>query len=237
MRNYSTVVAIFGLIVINVSLAPIYALNGNGPESPITEFWLQYSSIVLSTLSVFAIAFTLWLQIRSNKIQESEIEQNKLFAVQNYDSQLLVLIKQLMEERLEQPRYRCWELMADLQAEQSARAEMKQVFEYTMRDQWIDRKTALTNTNSERHKDFASFIKLVRHFDIMSRYRFSEVTASALNFYYIYYRRFFIDMAEMYRDVEETMNADEKMHYVSPAWLGVVERLDNVMRDFDLPLR
>ena len=81
------IVFIISGVFIALLLFPLYVGLEYGKLPSVTEHWIQYISVFLSSFSFAAVILTLWLQHKEEVKQLKQIKKNFEFAQQNYDSQ------------------------------------------------------------------------------------------------------------------------------------------------------
>ena len=204
-----------------------------GQLPSVTEYWIQYISVFLSSFSFGAVILTLWIQHKDEKQQQEQIKKNFEFAQHNYDSQILDKIHFFTSDSMAKCRGGACRLWYQLDKDPDIREKVLEYFIMT-----------ITNTEGENegieneqfYKDFSDFFKLIRYFNVMSFYSFNNITANAVHYYYVYYRRFFKDMIDIYKQAYESIEESKKATTVRENWIYLVEKMDAIMTDNNLPL-
>ena len=223
-------VAILVVIVLIAVLSfPIYLGIQFGQLPSITEYWLQYLSIFLSSFSFVAVLITLWLQYKESKKQQVQIEKNFEFAQQNYNSQVLNKIHYFMSEDMEKCRSGCWLLWSKIKTERRTRSEIKKLFRKVLINNWGNEKKASETFNTELWDYFSSFYKLARYFDVLSHFKYDSLTANAIHYYYIFFRPLFIEMIALYNETYESIDKERLLVKSKEGWINLVEKYDKVM--------
>lgn len=234
-----TLLFLMVLILFFVLLSfPVYLGIEYGQLPSVTEYWLQYLSIFLSSFSFAAVLVTLWLQYKEGKKQQIQIEKNFEFAQQNYDSQILDKIHFFMSENMEDCRANCWMLWSKLKTDTEATDnELFTLFQKTITNDWGDKEMAKQTFESEIWKYFSGFYKLVRYFDVLSNYKYTELTANAIHYYYIFYRSFFETMIGIYNRAYDSIEKEIMITQSKEGWVYLIEKYDSIMDEHKLPLK
>lgn len=217
------------LLAVVASVVPYIVTMEYGFGSSRVNFWLRYTAVVLSALSVFAIAVTLL-------IQQRQIENNFRFAKQTYDLRVMKIITELVSENMDKHRKNCWILKNDLENEETAVEEMREVLSHSIRGSW-EKYGSKSSSLRLRHKQFASFVKLVRKMRVISEHELSKTTANSIHFYYIYFRPLVEKMVNMYVQCEKEIDNEEMAYTVRPGWLNVLSKMDSAMREHGLAVK
>ena len=106
MKKYILIATIV-LLILAIVLFPILVSFLYGTRPSVTEFWLQYTSILLSSTSFIAVIYTIWQQNRASISHEEEIKTNFKFARQNYDAQILNVIERFNSDTIVRCRKSC----------------------------------------------------------------------------------------------------------------------------------
>lgn len=219
------ILAIIGLLVF-----PIYLGFKYGQLPSVPEYWLQYLSIFLSCFSFIAVLITIWLQSSDSKKQQEQIIKNFEFAQQNYDSQILDKIHYFMSDNMMDCRNGCWIIWAQLRNENSdIRNQLLVLFKQSIINNYGNERQAKDTFDSPMFHNYSCFIKMARYFDVISNYRFTELTAKALHYYYIFYRPLLNEMSLLYNEAYEATNCDERITQIKDGWVNVIDKLDFVM--------
>ena len=84
---------IIGFIILILVITPVVIASHYGLLPTITEFWMQYTTMLLSTTSFLAVIYTISQQNESNKKHDAEIAKEFEFAKQNYEAQILNILE------------------------------------------------------------------------------------------------------------------------------------------------
>ena len=71
---------------------------------------------------------------------------------------------------------------------------------------------------------------------MLSHYKISAETAYAIHFYYVWWRSFFIEMIECFKNAADEIPEQEQHLHFLPDWCYLVNRLDKQMEKYKLPL-
>ena len=227
---------VFLLIFFVLLSFPVYLGIEYGQLPSITEYWLQYLSIFLSSFSFAAVLITIWLQYSESKKQQIQIEKNFEFAQQNYDSQILDKIHFFMSENMEDCRSNCWMLWSKLKTDTSTTNELFVLFQKSITNDWGDEETAKQTFSSELWSNFSGFYKLARYFDVLSNYKYTELTANAIHYYYIFYRPFFENMINIYNRAYDSIAKEDMITQSKEGWVYLIEKYDSIMEEYKLSL-
>lgn len=224
-----SVIAFFLILILIPLLVGLkYGLKPNE-----TEYSIQYISVFLSSFSFGAVILTLWKQHKDEKQQQEQIKKNFEFAQHNYESQILDKIHFFTSDSMSKCRGGACRLWFQIESDPTLRKKVMDYFIMT-----------ITNTegdndgieNEEFYKDFCAFFKLIRYFNVMSFYAFNEITANAVHYYYVYYRSFFKDMIDIYNEACDSIDKKKQVTTVRENWIYLVEKMDNIMIQNNLPL-
>ena len=223
------VIAFFLVLI----LIPLFVGLKFGLKPNETEYSIQYVSVFLSSFSFGAVILTLWKQHKDEKQQQEQIKKNFEFAQHNYESQILDKIHFFTSDSMSRCRSGACRLWFQIESDPSLR---KKVMDYYI--------MTITNTEGENegienedfYKDFCAFFKLIRYFNVMSFYAFNEITANAVHYYYVYYRSFFKDMISLYNEACDSIDKNKQVTTVRENWIYLVEKMDAIMIQNNLPL-
>lgn len=230
-------VTLVALILIVLLLFPIYLGLVYGQLPSVPEYWLQYISIFLSCFSFIAVLVTIWMQSSDSKKQQEQIVKNFEFAQQNYDSQILDKIHYFMSDNMKDCRNGCWIIWAQLNSSDSnIKNELKQLFKQSIINDYGNENQAHNTFISPIFQNYSYFIKMARYFDVISNYRFTELTAKALHYYYIFYRPLLKEMSDLYNKAYEETFPNERITQIKDGWVNIVEKLDCVMVNNNLSI-
>lgn len=229
------VVAIIACFVALIAF-PLYIGLEYGKLPSVTEYWLQYLSVFLSSFSFAAVLLTLWLQQREEKKQQKQIKMNFEFAQQNYDSQILEKIHFFTSEPMHECRTGACLLWAKLESEESMKETIHNYFVMSVTNNWGDEATARKMYKGDLYKNFGHFFKLIRYFNVLSFYSFNNLTANAIHYYYIYYRPFFVEMIDIYNAACDSLDTKRATPITRENWVHLVDKFDKIMTENNLPL-
>lgn len=226
------------LVVLGLLLFPIYLGLEYGQLPSVPEYWLQYLSIFLSCFSFIAVLVTIWMQSSDSKKQQEQIAKNFDFAQQNYDSQVIDKIHYFMSDNMSNCRNGCWILWAQLKKSKrtTIRTELLSLFKQSILNDYGDETKAQHTFKSTVFYNYSCFIKMARYFDVISNYRFTELTAKALHYYYIFYRPLFIEMSQLYNEAYNDTKPKKRTVQAKDGWVNLVSKLDAVMAANKLPI-
>lgn len=231
---YRTVILVLLVsLFIALILFPLYVGLVYGKTPTETEYWIQYISVFLSSFSFAAVIITLWKQHKDEKQQQEQIRKNFEFAQHNYDSQILDKIHFFTSDSMAKCRGGACRLWFQLDSDSAIK---EKVLEYLI--------MTITNKEEEKgnideddfYKDICAFFKLIRYFNIMSFYSYNNITANAVHFYYVYYRRFFKEMIEIYNEACDSIEENQQVKLVRENWIYLVKKMDDIMIKNNLPL-
>ena len=208
---------------------PLYVGLEYGKLPSVTEYWIQYISVFLSSFSFAAVLLTLWLQQREEKKQQKQIEMNFDFAQHNYDSQILEKIHFFTSESMHESRTGACLLWAKLESEDSMRQTIHEYFKMSLTNDWGDEKTAKSIYEGNLYKYFGDFFKLIRYFNVLSFYSFNNLTANAIHYYYIYYRPFFLKMIDIDNGACDLLDEQREKPITRENWIHLIEKFDEIM--------
>ena len=70
------IITVIVIAIVAITMSPIYKGLMYGTMPTLTEFWLQYTSIILSSTSFIAVIYTIWKQGKAEQEHQVEINQN-----------------------------------------------------------------------------------------------------------------------------------------------------------------
>lgn len=216
------------LILIPLLVGLKYGLKPNE-----TEYSIQYISVFLSSFSFGAVILTLWKQHKDEKQQQEQIKKNFEFAQHNYESQILDKIHYFTSNSMSKCRSGACRLWFQIESNPSLREKVMDYFIMTITNTEGDNEGI---EDEEFYKDFCAFFKLIRYFNVMSFYAFNEITANAVHYYYVYYRGFFKDMIDIYNKACDSIEKNKQVTTVRENWIYLVEKMDAIMIQNNLPL-
>lgn len=216
--------------------------NCNKP-SPV-EFWIGYVGIILTFLSIVFVGVTLGIQIYQIGIQRKSIkdvsdsnERSFMMAQSDYDAYVLKLIERFLSPEMGACRQRCWLLRQEfIDNHDEVYDEILRIFKMQITDDWGSREEYACLQQTEFFKDYAEFTKLIRFFDMMSRYDIHEQPAMAIHFYYGWWRSFFVEMIECFKVAFDAVEPHKRHLSFMPDWHDMIERMDAKMIKYNLPV-
>lgn len=220
-------------VFIALLLFPLYVGFEYGKLPSVTEYWIQYISVFLSSFSFAAVILTLWLQHKEEVKQQKQIKKNFEFAQQNYDSQILDKIHYFTSDSMAACRAGACKLWHQLETDPSTKEKVFQYFIMTITNTEEDEEGV---TEEEFYKNFCSFFKLIRYFNVLSFYSFNCITANAVHYYYVYYRQFFSEMTDIYNRACDSIDESKQVTTVRENWIYLVNKFDAIMEQNNLPL-
>lgn len=222
---------LIGFIIIVLVVTPIVIASHYGVLPTITEFWMQYTTLLLSTTSFLAVIYTISQQNESNKKHDEEIAKEFEFAKQNYDAQILNILERFGTNDM----IRCRQSSDLLFASLSNEADLKILKTIIKCEAYgylgVDDELKLI-ANTEMYKYYADFLQVTRLFYVLSCYEYDEVTKRAVKFEYDYYRRIFIAINRVYRKTVAELPNDRIYDIVTSfktQWLSILETFDDIL--------
>ena len=217
------------------------------PEIPKTspvDFWIGYVGIILTFLSIVFVVVTLGVQIYEIMLQRKSIvdvsksnSENYAIARNDYDSYVLKLVDRFLSADMGTCRQRNWLLrQAIIKDRTKTLTEISAIFAKQITDNWGTRKEYEELQKTEAFKDFSEFTKLIRFFDMMSRYQINEQPAMAIHFYYAWWRSYFIIMTDCFKSTFESIFPEQRQLSFMPDWYDLTTRMDAKMQQFGLPI-
>ena len=229
----ASVIFIIIAMFLCIILFPLYIGVKYGQLPSVTEYWIQYISVFLSSFSFGAVILTLWKQHKDEKQQQEQIKKNFEFAQHNYDSQILDKIHYFTSESMAKCRGGACRLWYQIDSDPSIRNKVLNYFIMTITNTEAENEGI---ENDEFYKDFCAFFNLIRYFNVMSFYSFNNITANAVHYYYVFYRRFFKDMISIYNKACDSIDKSEQVTIVRENWIYLVKKMDKIMIQNNLPL-
>lgn len=224
------IVTLIIVAIILITTFPIFIGYVYGTKPNITEFCLQYTSILLSSTSFIAVIYTIWKQNKAEQEHQIEINQNYEFAKQNYDMQILNSIEKFSSDSMIECKRSC-DIILSKYSDNDFMEEFQKVLEaeacgYLNSDS--------IKTESVAYKCFMDFIQITRFFNVLSFYNYNATTANAIQYYYDYYRVLFVRIHGLYNKILRELPEDQvKNHkdYFSTQWSNILIRFDKIMRN------
>lgn len=230
MKKYILLSAIV-LLILAIVLFPILVSFMYGTRPSITEFWLQYTSILLSSTSFIAVIYTIWQQNKASISHDEEIRTNFKFARQNYDAQILNVIERFNSDSIIRCRKSCDILVSKLQNEQVDK-ELNSILKCEACGYLNLEKEMEQLVNTETYKYYLDFIQITRLFSLLSNYDYNYITANALRYDYYYYRWLFEHIHLKYQNILKDVPSDkikDHRNYLYTEWEYIVVRFDKIM--------
>ncbi|MFL1682134.1 MULTISPECIES: hypothetical protein [Bacteroidales] len=230
MKKYILIATIV-LLILAIVLFPILVSFLYGTRPSVTEFWLQYTSILLSSTSFIAVIYTIWQQNRASISHEEEIKTNFKFARQNYDAQILNVIERFNSDTIVRCRKSCDILVSKLQNKQIDE-ELTRILKCEACGYLNLEKEMDQLVNTETYKYYLDFMQITRLFSLLSNYNYNYVTANALRYDYYYYRWLFGHIHLKYQNILKDLSPDKiKDHgnYLYTEWEYIIARFDKIM--------
>ncbi len=210
---------------------------------PSVEFWVGFSGVMLSFMSIVMVIVTVIFQLHQLKLQNKSLDQvaesnneNFQIAQSDYNAYVLKLVETYLGAEMAPCRQVCWLLREDLKHDKSKLNEIQKLFIMQIKDDWGTREEYAQLQQTDLFKDYAQFTKLIRYFDMMSHYKITEETAYAIHFYYVWWRSFFIQMIDCFMTAFEKTTPSERHMTFPPDWCSLVKRMDAQMKKYDLSL-
>lgn len=153
---------------------------------------------------------------------------------QNYDSYVLEHIEKLfISDNYKNTRIRTWEFWTAIKTDPGIEKELISIIDGSLKPHWgRNRGDAKKIFKTKTYQDYTEAMKLIRYFDIISRYSFSKITAPAIVFYYDYYRDFFKYFTGLYRVRHAELTKSNSTDQVEQSFFTIVERLDKSLKAY-----
>ena len=226
---------IIGFVVSILIITPIIIASHYGVLPTITEFWMQYTTLLLSTTSFLAVIYTISQQNESNKKHDEEIAKEFEFAKQNYEAQILNIVERFGTDDMIRCRQSSDLLFASLSSSDDLKI-LKTIIKceaYGYLGVEEDLKSVVT---TDVYKHYADFQQITRLFYVLSCYNYDEVTRRAVKYEYDYYRRIFIAINRIYRETVMELETDKIYDcnlIFKTQWLSILEAFDDVFSGED----
>lgn len=205
----------------------VYEDNVEHPSE--ATFWLGYTGIILSFISIITVIVTLIVQLRELELQKISLEDNYKISEDTYNAYILKLVEKFLGPEMSECRKTCWLLRSDIKVSKTKLEKMKKLFIMQIKDNWGTRAEYQKLQSTVAFGEYAMFTKLIRFFDMLSHYRITKETAYAIHFYYVWWRGFFIEMIDCYNQAKASISSQEIYMTVDPSWIDLVERMDMQM--------
>lgn len=202
------------------------------PLPPKNEFIINVINFLFTSVTICLIAITLWVQHKEAKAVKKQVDLSESFAKRDYDAQVLAILEKFIGGSYAENRRACWVLISNIHKPETV-ANMYGMFVAEALNYYG--KTPDDFMETPGYKQYASFIRIIRVFELMSVYELSKETSSAIHFYYIYYRKLFIIMTKIYEDVF-SRNDIKKHISIKHRWVNLIPDLDKIMSFHKLPL-
>lgn len=210
---------------------------------PSVEFWVGFSGVMLSFVSIVMVILTVLFQLHQLKLQNKSLDQvaesnkeNFHIAQSDYNAYVLKLVETFLSTEMDTCRQVCWLLREELKHDEGKLGEIKKLFIMQIRDDWGTREEYALLQKTDLFNDYAQFTKLIRYFDMMSHYKITKETAYAIHFYYVWWRSFFVQMIDCFMDAFDNLDPSERHMTFPPDWCSLVSRMDAQMINYDLSL-
>lgn len=236
------IILILALVVMSVaaSMTPLYlgTIEGWTPDKP--QFFVQYCGVFVNSISLATVAITLIFQHKQMKLQGEQLDQlnksndhNFKMAEDTYDSLVLGLVRELQSSSTEQMRKEA-SLFREYLRSNTNKKRLEEIFEYVILDSWGTVEEYEKILEDEVYQQFHAFTSLSRLFDTISYYEFNKVTIQSIHFYYTWWRESFLIYNQIYYKVYNRI--DNKRLSFIPNWVTMTDRMDEKIRQFNLPL-
>ena len=231
MKRIISIIIIL-IVIVTVTMSPICIGYIYGARPNITEFWLQYTSVLLSSISFIAVIYTIWKQNKAEQKHQMEINQNYEFARQNYDMQILNVIEKFSSAPMIECRKSCNILLSKFNDD----VFMKD-FKNLLKSEacgYLNDKDFYIKINSEAYKYYMDFIQITHFFNVLSFYDYNPKTANAIQYYYDYYRSLFVRIDYLYVNILKELPQEYVKNYKDyfcTQWSNILLRFDKIMRD------
>ena len=214
-----------------------FFINDENVENPSeASFWLGFTGIILSFISIVTVVVTLIMQLRELDLQKCSLEDNYKISEDNYNAYVLQLIEKFLGPEMSECRQTCWLLRQQIKSDPKALDKMQSLFSMQIRDDCGTREEYEKLQKTQSFCDYSRFTKLIRFFDMLSHYNITKETAYAIHFYYVWWRSFFIEMINCYKTAESSIPIEKINLSVSPSWCDLIERMDSQMLKHGLSL-
>lgn len=232
----------FTIVIIVTVLVPLFLGNQLGWKPNIPEFSIQYIGVVISSISIIIVAITLAIQYSEISLQRKQLEElnhsnNKNFKISenSYDSNVLNLIENLfLSKEMEEVREKCFHLREKIKRDDEVFLKIKEIYKMQISDNWNLNPISAKIKKDELFNYYLAFERLARYFDTISNYELSNVTSSAIHFYYVWWRGLIKQMQNCFLEANE--ECDTKYLSFLPNWVTMPDRLDKQLLKFNLPL-
>ena len=220
----------------------IFTISNQENVTPV-EFWIGFSGVLLSFISIVMVIMTLVSQLYQLKLQKVSLDQvaesnneNFQIAQSDYNAYVLQLVEKFLGPEMTTCREVCWLLREDLKHDKSKLDEIKKLFVMQISDDWGTREEYAALQKTQVFVDYANFTKLIRFFDMMSHYKITEETAYAIHFYYVWWRSFFVEMINCFN--QAFLDTEESKRHMSfpPDWCSLITRMDSQMNKLGLSI-
>ena len=208
-----------------------YYYNYGFVEGSVTKFAVEFFAVLFSGVSIIFVIETLYLQ-------KKQLKDSNDIAARTYDAEVMRIIDEFFSPELADCRNTCGTLREKLIYDKETTVKnLKFAFErqilddYNACQEWRDFKKTVA------YKEYAAFTRLIRYFDLISFYHLSERTSQAVHFYYVWWRSFFYEVKEIFISVNNSIPANKRQLSFLPNWVFALERLDNELRKYNLPLK
>lgn len=207
------------------------------------EFWVGFSGVLLSFVSIVMVIVTLVFQLYQLKLQSKSLDQvsesnkeNFQIAQSDYNAYVLKLVETFLSSDMAQCRQVCWNLREELKHNENKLREIQKLFVLQIKDNWGTREEYAQLQKTDLFVDYAQFTKLIRYFDMMSHYKITEETAFAIHFYYVWWRSFFIQMIDCFMEAFNNIDPSQRHMTFPPDWCSLINRMDKQMKKYGLAL-
>lgn len=226
MINYTWII----VLVIIVIPWCIFEYSGWEPNANILKFIIDYCAVIASTFSIVFVSYTL-------KLQRQQLHDSNRLTEQMRDKEVLQMIDVFLSPEMLKHKELCSELKDQFHLNPQAVTNMlSYAFERGIYDDchldplWAGFKA------SKGYAEYAAFIRLARFFNLISRAPLSETTARSVHYYYVWWRKFMIDITDIYNNTWDRTIPSRRLVPFKASWIEACDRLDNIMKQYNLPV-
>lgn len=228
------VALLFFLFFGGLIAAPLAAGYVYGWKPSETEYWLGAAGVIASALSLAVIAASLLFQQRQLLLQHKQLNSvvqshRETIAIHRcmYDQRVLSAIEEFFNKDLQGVRDACARARLKWKSDRSGTsAAFKKLFVMQITDEWGTIEEHEQHRSEHLFEEYAAITRLGRFFDMISHYDISPTCASALSFYYIWWRGFLKEVAATCVAAFEEVDPARRHLPDPPNWVFAFDRLD-----------
>ena len=168
-------------------------------------------------------------------MQRQQLHDSIILTEQMRDKDVLSIINDFISPEMEKCKDSCYNLRRKLHNDPDRTARMlSYAFEAGIYDDTSEDWNSFKSTTD--YMEYADFVRMARFFNLVSRNIFSENTAYAVHYYYIWWRPFIKEVTDIYNHAWENSIPTRRIVPFKVDWVDAPYRLDSILTYYNLRL-